>query len=697
MKRRKTKMADFLMEIGLEEVPAHLVTPAINQLVERTAAFFEEYRLEHGEIQPYSTPRRLAVLVHDVADQASDIEEEMKGPIKRAALDADGNFTKAAQGFARGKGMTTDDIVFKEFNGQEFVTLSRHEVGQSAQEVLRHFNEVVTAMTFSTTMKWARHTFEYVRPIRWMVALLDTDLIDFEVLDVKTDRISRGHRFLGNDVEIKQAKDYAISLQGESVIADAQSRKNTIEEQIKQLGFEHNWHVVIDAGLLEEVNNIVEFPTAFAGQFADEYLQLPDEVLITSMKEHQRFFHVQDQYGQLLPFFISVRNGNQEHLENVIAGNEKVLVARLEDAKFFYQEDQRHEINFYNEKLEVVSFHEKLGSVAAHTRRVQVLADIIASHLSLNPSMKELLRRASSIYKFDLMTGMVGEFDELQGIMGEIYAQHFGEDPAVAKAIREHYMPISADGALPSSELGKILAVADKLESLMAFFAGDMIPSGSNDPYALRRAASGLVAILSDNQWHLDLHQILAEFITTMQAQGDESGLPNSILEQLPLQIDNVVRFLTDRVVKELQGQKIRRDIIDAVTKNNNSDVVSMLTNAELLQVECKTATFRSGMEALTRVARLVAKNPTSVGIDHTLFENQAEINLAQATEQFHADDQLDRLQKLLALEPLISNYFDQTMVMSDDEAVKNNRLATLARVQTETTKIANVLELQLK
>ncbi len=697
MKRRKTKMADFLMEIGLEEVPAHLVTPAINQLVERTAAFFDEHRLEHGEIQPYSTPRRLAVLVHDVANQASDIEEEMKGPIKRAALDADGNFTKAAQGFARGKGMTTDDIIFKEFNGQEFVTLSRHEVGKSAQEVLSHFDEVVTKMAFSTTMKWARHTFEYVRPIRWMVALLDADLIEFEVLDVKTDRTSRGHRFLGHDVEIRHAKDYVDSLKNESVIVDAQMRKNMIKDQIKKLGIDNNWHVVVDAGLLEEVNNIVEFPTAFAGQFSDDYLELPDEVLITSMKEHQRFFHVQNQAGQLLPFFISVRNGNQEHLENVIAGNEKVLVARLEDAKFFYQEDQKHDINFYNEKLEVVSFHEKLGSVAAHTRRVRVLADIISAHLSFNEETKQLLSRASSIYKFDLMTGMVGEFDELQGVMGEIYAQHFGEESAVAQAIREHYMPISADGVLPTSELGKVLAVADKLESLMAFFAGDMIPSGSNDPYALRRAASGLVAILADNQWHLDLNQILDEFIVAMQKQGDQSGLPAPILDQLPAQINNVIHFLTDRVVKELQDQQIRRDIIDAVTKNDSSDMVSMLANAKMLQVESQTPAFRSGMEALSRVARLVVKNPTSAQVDPALFENEAEMDLNRGMKRFQEDQTQDRLQQLLNLEPLISAYFDQTMVMVDDEAVKNNRLATLAQVQTETTKIANVLELQLK
>lgn len=690
-------MSEFLMEIGLEEIPAHLVTPAIDQLVERSAAFLKEQRLAFSGIDHYSTPRRLAILVHDVAKRADDFEEELKGPIKRAALDSDGNFTKAAAGFARGKGMTTDDIVFKEFNGQEFVTLTRHEDGKPAAEVLAGFDAVVKAMTFSTTMKWSRHTFEYVRPIRWMVALLDEQVINFNVLDVKTGRTSRGHRFLGHDVEIKTASSYAKQLADQFVIVDANTRKKLIQTQIQQLAAEHAWQVVMDADLLEEVNNIVEYPTAFAGQFDAEYLQLPDEVLITSMREHQRFFHVQDQAGQLLPDFVSVRNGNDQHLDNVMAGNEKVLVARLEDAKFFYQEDQKHSIDYYNEKLEVVSFHEKLGSVAAHTRRTKQLALQLGQALGVNADNQATIARASEIYKFDLMTGMVGEFDELQGVMGEKYAQLFLETPAVGQAIREHYLPISADGALPESVAGQVLAVADKLDTLLSFFAGDMVPSGSNDPYALRRAAAGVVAIMSAEQWHVDLMQLLTDYIEKLQATPDLKGLPEDILNNLMDQREVVLQFLTDRVVKDLQRQGIRRDIITAVTNNQNPDMTGMLEAAQVLQAQVEQANFRAGVEALTRVVRLTTKNPVDASIDPVLFENQAEQNLQAAMDQFAPTNLTQRLQALLGLTDLITEYFNETMVMVEDAAVQTNRLATLAQVSNATKPLANFLDLQVK
>jgi len=689
-------MANFLLEIGLEEVPAHLVTPAINQLVERANDFFATARLSHGTITPFSTPRRLAILVADVAEKAEDLEEEMKGPIKKAALDADGNFTKAAQGFARGKGMTTDDIVFKEFNGQEFVTLQRHEAGKPAVEVLQSFKDVVEAMTFSTTMKWARHTFEYVRPIRWLVALLDQEVVPFEILGVQTDRISRGHRFLGHDVEIVRATDYADALTSVSVMADAAERKQTIRTQVEAIASQNNWQVVIDEGLLEEVNNIVEFPTAFAGSFDENYLEVPDEVLITSMKEHQRFFHIVDAAGNLLPHFISVRNGNAEHLDNVIAGNEKVLVARLEDAKFFYHEDQKHSIDFYNEKLKVVSFHEKLGSVADHTRRAQTIAGILAERLHFTDEQKQQLARAAEIYKFDLMTGMVGEFDELQGIMGEKYAVLFGEDQAVAQAIREHYMPISADGELPESEIGKVLAVADKLDSLFAFFAGGMIPSGSNDPYALRRAATGVVSIVSTNNWNINVEKLLQHVIAGVNAAPDHLGLPEAVVTELPKSVEAVVAFLTDRVAKVLQGT-VRRDVIDAVTKNNSADVTKMLAAATVLDAHVDDANFRDGVEALTRVMRLTEKNPTEASVDVALFENNAEKQLFAQVTAFSATNADERLTELLKLEPAISAYFDATMVMVDDDAVKQNRLATLKLVTDEVKQLANLLELQVK
>ena len=692
-------MANFLLEIGLEEMPAHLVTPAIDQLVERAADFMKENRLQYGDIKPFSTPRRLAILISDVADKADDLTKEIKGPAKKAAFDKEGNYSKAAQGFARGQGMTTDDITFKEFKGNEYIFVTKFEAGQPAKEVLAGFKEVITSMTFTTTMKWARHTFEYVRPIRWIVALLDDTVVSFNILDVVSGRETRGHRFLGQTIEIENATDYENDLGKVYVQADADKRKATIVSQIDALAAENKWQIEKDADLLEEVNNIVEYPTAFVGRFDAEYLELPDEVLITSMREHQRFFHVIDESGSLLPYFVSVRNGNNEHLDNVIAGNEKVLVARLEDAKFFYHEDQKKDIDFYNNKLQVVSFHAKLGSVASHTTRVQALAAIIGHNISLTENQQHQLDRAAEIYKFDLMTGMVGEFDELQGVMGEKYALLFGEDPAVAQAVREHYMPISADGDLPESVLGKVLALADKLDSLLSFFAGGMMPSGSNDPYALRRAASGVVNILHANDWHLPVSDLLSALVDGILADDGYMGLPEDVAHNLQAVINDVLAFLTDRVVKALQTEKVRYDVINAVTTGKLTDTTQMFTSANALLAHSEDQMFREGVESLTRVMRLTSKNPTDAAVDTALFENEAEKQLYDVIGSFadkaFTTDEL--LAALLSLQPTIAAYFDQTMVMVDDEAVKQNRLATLQLVSDQAEKVANFMALDVK
>ena len=692
-------MANFLLEIGLEEMPAHLVTPAIDQLVERAADFMKENRLQYGDIKPFSTPRRLAILISNVADKADDLTKEIKGPAKKAAFDKEGNYSKAAQGFARGQGMTTDDITFKEFKGNEYIFVTKFEAGQPATEVLAGFKEVITSMTFTTTMKWARHTFEYVRPIRWIVALLDNTVVPFNILDVVSGRETRGHRFLGHTIEIETATDYENDLEKVYVQADADKRKANIVSQIDALAAENKWQIEKDADLLEEVNNIVEYPTAFMGRFDAEYLELPDEVLITSMREHQRFFHVIDDSGSLLPYFVSVRNGNNEHLDNVIAGNEKVLVARLEDAKFFYHEDQKNDIDFYNNKLQVVSFHAKLGSVASHTTRVQALAAIIGHNISLTENQQHQLARAAEIYKFDLMTGMVGEFDELQGVMGEKYALLFGEDPAVAQAVREHYMPISADGDLPESVLGKVLALADKLDSLLSFFAGGMMPSGSNDPYALRRAASGVVNILHANDWHLPVADLLSALVDGVLADDGYMGLPEDVAHNLQAVINDVLAFLTDRVVKALQTEKVRYDVINAVTTGKLTDTTQMFTSANALLAHSEDQMFREGVESLTRVMRLTSKNPTDAAVDMALFENEAEKQLYDVIGSFadkaFTTDEL--LAALLSLQPAIAAYFDQTMVMVDDEAVKQNRLATLQLVSDQAEKVANFMALDVK
>lgn len=687
----------FLLEIGLEEMPAHVVTPAIKQLVKRTADYLKEQRVAYDDIKPFSTPRRLAIQISGLADKQEDISESVKGPAKKIAQDADGNWTKAAIGFTRGQGLTPDDITFKEIKGTEYVYVDKFIAGEPVAAVLAGLKDIVTAMTFPTMMKWGTHHFEYIRPIRWIVALLDADVIPFSILDVTTGRNTRGHRFLGTDVDIATAADYEADLTAQFVIADADKRKALIKSQIEKIATDNNWTVTIDGGLLEEVNNLVEWPTAFAGSFDEKYLTIPEEVLITSMRDHQRFFYARNAEGKLLPNFISVRNGNDHDLQNVVAGNEKVLTARLEDAMFFYTEDQKKSIADYVERLKSVSFHDKISTMAEKMDRVKAIVGVLAKHLHLNDAQTQAALRASEIYKFDLVTGMVGEFAELQGVMGEKYALLAGEDPAVAQAIREHYEPISANGDLPESVPGAVLALADKFDSILTFFAAGMIPSGSNDPYALRRQAIGIVRIVTDQQWSLPMADLAQAFIT-----AEEAAKVAPQLDQAS-QIDAVIGFVKDRIRKILRSAKQRHDIIDAVTNSSSSDVLRIFTAADILASHADDANFKAVIESLTRVIRLAQKAPAELAtatVDTDLFENDSEGALHQGVAEVAtaADKTLADLYAALAdIQPTIAAYFEATMVMDKNDAVRNNRLTELSGLARLTLKLGDLDQLIVK
>ncbi|MBK0039919.1 MULTISPECIES: glycine--tRNA ligase subunit beta [Leuconostoc] len=685
-------MSTFLLEIGLEEIPAHLVTSSENQLIERTKKFLSEHRLTVGDIKPYSTPRRLAVVLTDVAETSESLSEEKRGPSVDRAQDENGNWTKAALGFARGQGANPEAFEIKD----GYVWLTKHTAGVAANEILAKIgDEVVAQMKFSTYMKWANHSFLYVRPIRWLVALLDSEVISFNVLDITTDRFTRGHRFLSSEhVEIASADNYVTTLQGANVVVDATVRKNEIRSQLNAIAEANGWVLQLETDaaqdLLEEVNNIVEWPTAFAGSFDEKYLEIPDEVLVTSMREHQRFFFVTNEKGQLLPHFLSIRNGNREHLNNVIAGNEKVLVARLEDAEFFYHEDQTKSISDYMTKVKKLVFHEKIGTVYEHMQRTGALASAMAAALMFDETQQADLSRASEIYKFDLMTGMVGEFDELQGIMGEHYAKLFGEDDAVATAIREHYMPTSANGEVARSEIGALLAVADKLDSIVTFFAAGLIPSGSNDPYGLRRAATGIVRTLVDKKWHIDLLPLLADFV---QQQGKVTDTD----------LTTVVDFMLDRVRKLSLDAGIRQDIVTAGLGNvDMADIVYISQRVEVLSQHSGDGNFRDVIEALTRVDRLAVKQVTNTTVDPTKFENQSEKDLYQATLTLDLNtlmhDGAENLYMALAnLQQPIAAYFDETMVNAEDESVKDNRYAQLNVIQRLTNGLGDLTQIVIK
>lgn len=667
---------NLLVELGLEELPAYVVTPSEKQLGEKMASFLADNRLSYDNIQTFSTPRRLAVRVTGLADAQTDLTEDFKGPSKKIALDADGNFSKAAQGFVRGKGLTVEDIEFREIKGEEYVYVTKHEAGKAAKEVLAGIPEVLASLTFPVSMHWAGNDFEYIRPVHTLTVLLDDEALDLDFLDISSGRVSRGHRFLGQEVEIASADSYEDDLRSVFVITDAKERQNMIVEQIKAIEAAQNVQVEIDEDLLNEVLNLVEYPTAFMGSFDTKYLDVPEEVLVTSMKAHQRYFVVRDQAGKLMPNFISVRNGNAEHIDNVVKGNEKVLVARLEDGEFFWKEDQKLQIADLVAKLGKVTFHEKIGSLAEHMDRAQVIAAYLAEKAGLTVEETADLDRAAQIYKFDLLTGMVGEFDELQGIMGEKYALLAGENAAVAAAIREHYMPNSAEGELPETKVGAALALADKLDTLLAFFSVGLIPSGSNDPYALRRATQGIVRILDAFGWNIPMDELVDNLYAL---SFDSLTYANK---------EEVLSFIRARVDK-MMG-KTPKDIKEAVLAGSTFVVPEMLAAAESLVAASKEDNYKAAVESLSRVFNLAEKADATSQVDSGLFENDAEKALAQATDELVLSGTAsDKVAQLFALSPVINNFFDNTMVMVEDEAVKNNRLAILANLVTKAKAVA--------
>lgn len=685
---------DILLEIGLEEMPAKYVQASEIQLKEHVQAWLTEQGLEHGEVSSYSTPRRLAVTVQAVAESQADREDEVRGPAKKTALDENGEWSRAAQGFVRGQGVSTDDIYFKEVKGTEYVFVLKKTTGVSTTELLKEWDKIVLGLNFPVNMHWANHHVKYIRPIHWIVALYGETVVPFQILDVETGRTSRGHRFLGKDIEIKSAATYESQLEEVFVVAEQTKRREMIAGQVAALATQKGWTVPIDEDLLEEVTNLVEYPTVLFGNFEENYLDLPADVLITIMREHQRYFPVTDAAGQLLPFFITVRNGNDQYLETVAKGNEKVLRARLSDGEFFYQEDQKITIAAALEKLEKITFHQKLGSMSAKIERVGKVVAALADRFGFTADEKADVQRAAAIYKFDLVTNLVGEFPELQGEMGYKYALLQGEKETVATAIRESYLPKSSEGELPSSKIGALLALADKLETLGGFFSVDMVPTGSNDPFALRRAMIGVVRILINQGWELPFDGTIREIITLQENAGVKVMPIDETLNQFH-------QFLGRRLRNLLSGEAVRHDIVEAMVGGETRDLSQLFKGATALNNVSKEEWFRPTVEALTRVMNLSQKLEVPCAIEEELFENESEAALytaiTQVKQSYKAATPEEKLALFKSLKQPIEAFFENTLVMVDDEKKRNNRLSMLAELASVLRSFANFDEIIVK
>ncbi|MEN1970677.1 glycine--tRNA ligase subunit beta [Lentibacillus sp. N15] len=688
---------DALFEIGLEEMPARFIDDAEKQLREKTQEWLEELRISFSSISSYSSPRRLAVLIHDMAEEQAVLEEEVKGPAVKIAQDTDGNWTKAAIGFTKGQGKTTDDIYTKDVKGTTYIFVKKHIEGNPSDMMLPSFKDIIEAIKFPQNMHWGKEKLRYVRPIRWLVALYDDQVIPFTVAHVETGRQTRGHRFLGKEVALNHTREYIDRLAENFVIAEPAKREKLIIDGIKELESQQGIQIPIAEDLLNEVRNLVEYPTVFIGEFDQAFLELPAEVLITSMKEHQRYFPVKSQTDELLPYFVGVRNGDAKGLETVARGNEKVLKARLADARFFYEEDRKQPIEFYLNKLKKVVFQEKLGTIHAKVERVVSLMKQIAIILGVDNTQKQRAVRAAQISKFDLMTNMVNEFTDLQGIMGEKYALFFGEDKLVAQAIAEHYLPRHATDELPTTMEGSIVSIADKLDTIVGCISVGLTPTGSQDPYGLRRQAIGILKILQHEKWNVPVWKLLDITKELYQTTDIDIADEQTIMSELN-------EFVALRATYLLKEVGIEPDIIQAVLANKLGVVAYMISKARILSEKRSQETFKPTEEAFTRVLN-IAKKAEAQQVDTKLFETPSETSLYEKLQVVHAsyqsaNERLDAeqaLEQLMSLTKEIHDFFEHNMVMADNEALRNNRLALIHSLATLITDYADMTKISWK
>lgn len=690
---------DLLLEIGLEEMPARFVRGAMDQLKANTERWLAENRLSHAGVAAYATPRRLAVLVRELADRQADASEEVRGPARKIAQDETGAWTKAALGFARSQGVEPSALYIREVNGTEYVFARKNTAGVDTASLLPDaLRELATSLTFPKNMRWGTHDLRYIRPIRWLVALYGRDVVPLEIAGVRAGNVTKGHRFLGADAVIAEPAAYLETLRAQHVLADVEERKAAIVAGIEQLARERGWRIAVQDDLLEEVLFLVETPTVLAGSFDPAFLEIPQEVLITSMREHQRYFPVFDASGRLLPHFVTVRNGDATSLDVVIRGNEKVLRARLSDAKFFYEEDLKLNIDDALARLEHIVYHEELGTMGDKVRRIRAIADALASRLGLDESAAADVARAADICKFDLVTQMVYEFPELQGIMGEDYARRAGEREAVARAINEHYAPRHAGDRPPASLVGAVVGIADKIDSIVGCFSIGIVPTGSQDPYALRRQAAGIVSTVLAHELDLTLDELFRMALDVHEARGLKRGAE---------EIERDLReFFELRVKNVLAESGVRHDVIDAVLAAGSGDVRRTVLRARALQravADDRREAFRPDVDAFIRVCNLAVK-ADSRQIDESLFTAPAERALLEAWRKAHGTYAAamrdarpdDALSALGTLRDPINAFFDAVMVMVDDEAIRRNRLALLANVADDIRSFADFARLAI-
>ena len=702
-------MASFLLEVGTEELPASFIVDALRQWQERIPKNLHEHQLTTGKVSVYGTPRRLAVLIEGLPIEQSDRRLEIKGPAIGSAFvngDPQGEPTKALLGFVKSKGIGLKDIFIKETDKGEFVFANQQIVGRATTEILQELAIAwITGLEGKRLMRWGYGDLKFPRPIRWLVSLFNSQILPIALENVQSDRISQGHRVLHpRSVIIDTAIDYVATLREAFVVVDGNERQRHIFTQINSIVELFGGKAEIPEDLLEEVTYLVEFPTAVIGEFEREFLELPPPVIKTEMVSHQRYFPVYSVKNpdQLLPRFITISNGDPDKSRLVAAGNGRVIRARLSDGKFFYDSDRAVHLETFLPLLEKVTFQAQLGSVAEKVARIRAIAKLVIasiSNLATTEADQVLIDRTAQLCKADLVTQMVKEFPELQGQMGYYYALSSEEPIAVATGIREHYQPRGASDLLPTSLTGKIVAISDRIDTLVGIFGLGIIPTGSSDPFALRRAANGIVQIAWENGFALDLPKLLQEAIALYVEKNLLAKPAEAVLE-------NLYKWFKQRCETSLAEQGIEYDLVEAVMGNEDvaytlqglSNLTRIKERAHFLQQSRKSATLEAIYEPIVRASRLAVQGDldslildVKAIINPDLLIEPAERDLYQAIADLPSqpsDEQL--MEGIIAIAPVLAKFFDAVLVMAEDPQVRQNRLNLLGIIRNYSRQLAD-------
>ena len=686
--------SDFLLEIGTEEIPASYIQPALNAMATMLSKFFSDRRVAHGSIRTMATPRRLVWVIKDVTEKQEAQTVEITGPPKDVAFDEAGNPTQAALGFAKSQGVSPEKLQIKQTSKGEYVVVSRYESGVSTVELLAGvMPNLIADIPFPKSMRWGDLKVTFARPIHWIVALLGKEVVPFAYGNITSGKTSYGHRFMSpSPFEVTEINGYVEALRERFVTVDIEERRERIRQIVAACAKEKNGNIREDEDLLDEVVQLVEYPSAVCGSFDQHYLELPQEVLITAMRTHQRYFAVLDDAGKLMPYFVTVNNTLTRDPQIVALGNEYVLRARLEDARFYYVEDQKVSLDDRVEELKEVVFHSKLGTSYEKLERFKTLAEYMADQVS--PDDKATVSRAAFLCKADLVTGTVGEFPELQGIMGRAYAKLAKENDTVAQAIYEHYLPTHAGGELPSAMTGSLVSIADKLDTVVGCFGVGQIPTGTADPFALRRQALGIIRIILEKDLLLSLSDLISKAI---------DSLDGKLTEPVDQTHQAVLEFFQRRLQHFLIGQGHPQNVVEAVLAHHLDPLVETVAKIRALETFKEREDFEPLLGTVKRVVNIL-KEPVDSPVEPESFVDHVEKNLyenliscEQDLEKHLAardyDAVLNRLNKLKAP---IDDFFDGVLVLDQDMVLRQNRLALLTRIAGLFQQVADFSRLSL-